>query len=103
MHVMSIRHRPPGGGRLARTRNRLTVLVVALLTAVGTVTALAAAAPALAQNGPGTPPYWAQSPFSVPSGTGASLGFTEYEAENASTNGTIIGPSFVQGALPTEA
>jgi hypothetical protein len=103
MHVMSIRHRPPGGGRLARTRNRLTVLVVALLTAVGTVTALAAAAPALAQNGPGTPPYWAQSPFSVPSGTGASLGFTEYEAENAAYTGKLIGPDFTQGDLATEA
>jgi hypothetical protein len=59
--------------------------------------------PALAENGPGTPPYWAQSPFSVPSGTGASVPFTEYEAESASTNGTIIGPSFLQGSLPSEA
>jgi hypothetical protein len=103
MHVMSIRHRPPGG-RLARTRRRtrLTVLAAALVTAVGIVTALAAG-PALAENGPGTPPYWAQSPFSVPSGTGASLGFTEYEAENATSTGKLIGPDFTQGDLATEA
>src|SRR6202034_557525 len=51
----------------------------------------------------GPPPYWSGSPFSVPSGTGATVPFTEYEAENASTTGTIIGPSFAQGSLPSEA
>ena len=71
------------------------------VTALGTVFAVAVATPAFAQAG--TPPYWAQSPFSVPSGTGATVPFTEYEAENASTNGTIIGPSFAQGSLPSEA
>ena len=105
MHVMSIRHRPPGSGLLARTRRRirLTALAAALVTAAGAATALAAAGPALAENGPGTPPYWAQSPFSVPSGTGASLGFTEYEAENATYTGKLIGPDFTQGDLATEA
>jgi hypothetical protein len=75
--------------------------MAAVATALGTVFAVAVAAPAFAQAG--TPPYWAQSPFSVPSGTGATVPFTEYEAENASTNGTIIGPSFAQGSLPSEA
>ena len=60
-----------------------------------------AAAPAYAQAG--TPPYWSQSPFAVPSGVGASVPFTEYEAVNASTNGTVIGPDFTQGDLATEA
>jgi hypothetical protein len=49
------------------------------------------------------PPYWARSPFSVPSGTGARVPFTEYEAEAASTNGKVIGPDFTQGDLATEA
>ncbi len=49
------------------------------------------------------PPYWAQSPFSVPSGTGVSLPFTEYEAESASNTGKLIGPDFTQGDLATEA
>ena len=39
----------------------------------------------------------------MPSGTGASLGFTEYEAENAAYTGKLIGPDFTQGDLATEA
>jgi hypothetical protein len=107
MHVVSIRHRPPGGLLAwARRRIRLTAMATAVVTAFVTLFALAVAVPAvpaLAQTGAGTPPYWAQSPFSVPGGTGASVPFTEYEAENASTNGTIIGPDFTQGDLATEA
>jgi hypothetical protein len=103
MQLMPIRHRPPGRRAAASRRTRLTAAAVALVTASGTLFGLLTAAPALAQSGPGTPPYWAQSPFSVPSGTGASVPFTEYEAENASTNGTIIGPDFTQGDLATEA
>ncbi|HEY3871771.1 MAG TPA: choice-of-anchor D domain-containing protein, partial [Actinocrinis sp.] len=99
---MSIRHRPPDGPRAAVThRGRFIALAAAAVTALGVAPALLAATPAFAQ--PGTPPYWAQSPFNVPSGTGASLGFTEYEAESASTTGTIIGPDFAQGDLATEA
>jgi hypothetical protein len=69
----------------------------ALFTLPGVVFATSASADA------GTPPYWAQSPFNVPSGIGASVPFTEYEAENGATNGSIIGPSFAQGGLATEA
>jgi len=103
MHVMLIRHRSPGGrpAGARRRRVRLIAMAAAAITAIGTLSALSFAVPALAQAG--TPPYWAQSPFSVPSGTGASVPFTEYEAEAASTNGTIIGPSFAQGTLPSEA
>jgi hypothetical protein len=86
-----------------RHRGRLVAAVVATVTAFAALPVLFAAAPAYAENGPGTPPYWAQSPFSVPSGTGASVPFTEAEAEAASTNGTVIGPSFAQGQLATEA
>ena len=102
MHAMFFFHKPPGGPPAgARPRTRLVALAAAVITALGTVFAVALATPALAQAG--TPPYWAQSPFSVPSGTGATVPFTEYEAESASTNGTIIGPSFAQGSLPSEA
>jgi hypothetical protein len=75
----------------------------AAVTAIVTVLGLLTAAPALAQNGPGTPPYWSMSPFSVPSGTGASVPFTEYEAVNAPYTGSVIGPDFTQGDLATEA
>src|SRR6202012_1400999 len=50
-----------------------------------------------------TPPYWAQSPFSVPSGTGVNLPFTEYEAESANFTGKLIRPDFTQGDLATKA
>ena len=92
------RHRRPVG---AGSRKRLTA--AAVLTAFFTLLGLVAGTSAFAQSSPGTPPYWAQSPFSVPAGVGANVPFTEYEAENAATNGTIIGPDFTQGALATEA
>ena len=72
-------------------------------TALFTLPALVAAAPAMAQASAGTPPYWSQNPTDVPSGVGASLPFTEYEAVSASNDGTVIGPSFAQGTLPSEA
>jgi hypothetical protein len=99
---MSTRLWPPGDQPVrARRRTRLTALAAAAVTVAGAALTLAAM-PAHAA-GPGTPPYWAGSPFSVPSGTGASVPFTEYEAESASTTGHLIGPDFTQGDLATEA
>ena len=73
-------HRTPASA--PPLRRRVTALATAAATAVAGAALVFGAAPAHAMNGPGTPPYWAQSPFSVPSGTGASLPFTEYEAES---------------------
>jgi hypothetical protein len=102
MHAMFFFRKPPGGPPAgARRRTRLVALAAAVVTGLGTVLAVAVAAPAFAAAG--TPPYTAGSPFSVPSGTGATVPFTEYEAESASTTGSIIGPSFAQGSLPSEA
>ncbi len=86
----------------ARSWKRLAALAAAVFTALGTVLALAVATPGVAQAAT-APPYWAQSPFNVPSGTGVNLPFTEYEAESASTTGKLIGPDFTQGDLATEA
>lgn len=36
-------------------------------------------------------------------GTGATVPYREIEAEDATTNGTVIGPSYTQGFLPNEA
>ena len=73
--------RPP------RTLRRLIALAgsSALLASGG---ALVAAAPA-----------WA----AATGGSGASLPYTEVQAENSATNGTIIGPSYTQGQLADEA
>jgi hypothetical protein len=99
MRLRSADHPPTAAAR----RARLIAATVAAATAFATLPAVLGGSPALAMNGPGTPPYWAQSPFNVPSGIGASLPFTEYEAEAAGTNGTVIGPDFTQGDLATEA
>jgi hypothetical protein len=85
-----------------RQRGRFAAVLVAVLAALAGVV-LPALAPATANAQAGTPPYWSASPFAVPSGTGASVPFTEYAAVNATTNGSTIGPSFVQGTLPSEA
>jgi Pectate lyase superfamily protein/F5/8 type C domain/Abnormal spindle-like microcephaly-assoc'd, ASPM-SPD-2-Hydin len=86
----------------ARSWKRLAAYAAALVTALGTVLALAVATPMVAQAAT-APPYWPQSPFNVPSGTGVNLPFTEYEAENASNTGKLVGPDFTQGDLATEA
>ena len=86
----------------ARSWKRLAAYAAALVTALGTVLALAVATPMVAQAAT-APPYWPQSPFNVPSGTGVNLPFTEYEAENASNTGKLIGPDFTQADLATEA
>ncbi len=115
MPAMSLRHSPPGPGAAPRhgaaprnsaaprPRTRLAALAAAVVTAIAAAAAVAVAAPVSARAATAAPPYWARSPFSVPSGTGASVPFTEYEAEAASTNGTVIGPDFTQGGLATEA
>jgi hypothetical protein len=45
------------------------------------------------------------SPFDVPSGVGASVPFTEYEAEgtHATNTGSTIGPDYTQGTVASEA
>ena len=94
---------PPGRTpvKAGRRRGRLTALALVAATALFTLPALVAATPAMAQAG--TPPYWSQNPTDVPSGVGESLPFVEYEAVNAANTGTVIGPSFAQGTLPSEA
>ena len=78
--------RPP------RTLRRLIALAgsTALLASGG---ALVAAAPAWA----------AAAATSATGGGGANLPYTEVQAENSATNGTVIGPSYTQGQLADEA
>jgi hypothetical protein len=79
---------------------------------IGTVAAIGFAGPASAQPAAlgksiphGSAPHGQpRSPFAVGTGAGATIGgLTEYEAESASTNGTIVGPDYTQGDLATEA
>jgi hypothetical protein len=90
-------------GALARHPRRFAAMTIAAATALAGLPAVLGTASAHAAGGAGTPPYWAQSPFNVPSGTGVSLPFTEYEAEASTNTGKLIGPDFTQGDLATEA
>ena len=101
---MSINYRLAGRPPTTASRSRrFATLALAAATAAATLPALLFAAPASAASGAGTPPYWADSAFNVPSGVGASVPFTEYQAVNASTTGTLLSPSYVQGSLASEA
>ncbi len=72
-------------------RPRLTALLAV------TATTLAASALAIA-TGAGS----AQAAAAT-GGAGAPLAYVELQAENAATNGTVIGPSYTQGQLADEA
>jgi hypothetical protein len=99
--AMLFHHRSRTRHSSATRRRRQLIAGVAATILAALLPLAGAAVPAYAQAG--TPPYWSQSPFAVPSGAGASVPFTEYEAVNASSNGTVIGPDFTQGDLATEA
>jgi F5/8 type C domain/Pectate lyase superfamily protein/Abnormal spindle-like microcephaly-assoc'd, ASPM-SPD-2-Hydin len=102
--VLRRHHTPPDRTPLtAGRRGKFTALAMVAATALFTLPAMLAANPAMAATGAGTPPYWSQNPTNVPSGVGASLPFTEYEAVSAANTGTVIGPSFAQGTLASEA
>ncbi|GLY16622.1 hypothetical protein Kisp01_36370 [Kineosporia sp. NBRC 101677] len=82
---------------------------VAALTVTGllcaTVTAVSAAAQTNAPDEAGQQKASASaaiSPIGIP-GRGASVPFREIEAEDAATNGTLIGPDRTYGRLPSEA
>jgi parallel beta-helix repeat protein len=47
-------------------------------------------------------PAWAAAALAT-GGSGASLPYTEVQAENSATSGTVIGPSYTQGQLADEA
>src|SRR3954452_19851171 len=70
----------------ARGRRLGAVLGAATLVAAGV--AVAVATPALA---------------AATGGVGATLPYVEVQAENAATNGTVIGPSAAYNTLPAEA
>ena len=73
----------------------------AVITAVATAGLGLASTPALAQPAP-VVTRAALNPALV-AGRGASVGFAEQEAENATTNGTVIGPGRSAYTLPAEA
>jgi len=102
-------HRRPAGKlprRQPRVHSRVRQAAVATVAALAAISAGAvlfwadAPSPVRAQS------VQALSPFSVPSGQGASIdGLTEYLAagSGATTNGTVIGPDYTQGHPATEA
>ncbi|MDF3287913.1 discoidin domain-containing protein [Streptomyces silvisoli] len=65
------------------------------------VAAVCAAVFALAAPGWAVPARTA--PADATGGRGATVPFTTYEAENAATNGTVVGPDYTQGTVASEA
>src|SRR5262245_35817444 len=77
---------------------RQTALVAVVVAGFGVV---AGAGPAVAGSGP-VVTRAAIDPALV-AGRGANVGFAEQEAENAVTDGTVIGPGTAAYTLPAEA
>jgi len=93
------------GGRRRRGAALTVLAALTLITAslaVGGFARPALAQPiAAARPAPHGQPL---SPLAVGNGAGAAIqGMTEYEAESATTSGTVIGPDYTQGDLATEA
>src|ERR1700678_3021347 len=74
------------GSTAGRRRGPILILLSILALIASFVTAASVARPAAAQSTPG-----------------ADVPFTEYNSVNASTNGTILGPDYSFGSLPSEA
>jgi F5/8 type C domain/Right handed beta helix region len=87
------RHRQ--GGPVARR-------VAAAVAAGACAAALAGAAPFATTASAAPHPHAADRPAAA-AAVGASTPFTTYEAENAATNGTKIGPDYTQGTVASEA
>ncbi len=83
-------------------RNRRRGLAVVLAFAVAAATALTAVTLAGAPDAHAAAGVPAPSPIGIP-GRGATVPFTEYEAEYANTNGTLIGPDRTYTHLASEA
>src|SRR6476620_9534891 len=69
-------------------RRRVGAVVMAAALVAGGAATIALAGPALA---------------AASGGVGATLPYVEVQAENSTTNGSVIGPSAVYGTLPAEA
>ena len=81
------------------TRRRSSVLLAAATAAAVAAGGLALAV--TAQTATAAPTVSSVSPFAVSGG--ASVPFTEYEAESAATNGSLLGPDYTQGTVASEA
>ncbi|WP_196439722.1 glycosyl hydrolase family 28-related protein [Planomonospora sp. ID67723] len=81
--------------------------VAAAVTAVATALGVASGGPAVAGTGAagGPAPVVTRAALdpSLVAGRGADVGFVEQEAENAATDGTVIGPDRSAYTLPAEA
>ncbi|MBG0827566.1 right-handed parallel beta-helix repeat-containing protein [Planomonospora sp. ID67723] len=86
---------------------RIMAAVAAAVTAVATALGVASGGPAVAGTGAagGPAPVVTRAALdpSLVAGRGADVGFVEQEAENAATDGTVIGPDRSAYTLPAEA
>jgi hypothetical protein len=85
--------------------SRITATAALTATVVALVAAAVAAEPAAVAAPPGAAAVVTRAALApaLVAGRGASVDFAEQEAENAATNGTIIGPARSAYTLPAEA
>ncbi|MGA5702441.1 glycosyl hydrolase family 28-related protein [Peterkaempfera bronchialis] len=101
--------RPITGTGTRRSRGPLRRVATAVATAATVALGLLPGGTALAttgaKGGASAPPVVTRAALapSLVAGRGASLGMAEQEAENAATNGTVIGPDRTAYTLPAEA
>src|SRR5262245_43227975 len=86
--------------KMLRARHRTGLVICSLLLPAGGAVAAATDAASAAANS--TVAAGATSALSVP-GRGANVPFTGYEAEEAVTNATVVGPDRTPGTLASEA
>ena len=94
------------GAQAARSRRPRHIAAVIMALAVTAGLGVASGSPALASPDSAAPaPVVTRAALdpSLVAGRGADLGFVEQEAENAATNGTVIGPGTAAYTLPAEA
>ena len=85
-----------GGGTVSAPSLFVRVVLAMLFIPVGIVSVALASGPSVpAERSPAVP--------TSDSGQGARVGFTEYSAVGAQTNGAVIGPSYNLYTLPAEA
>jgi hypothetical protein len=89
-------------GRVTAAAAGTASLAAAAFLAVVAAPAPAASAAAASPAAPASTAH-ATSAAAATGGSGASLPYTEVQAESSATNGTVIGPSYTQGQLADEA
>jgi len=97
-------HHSPEAGRHRHWRSGIAAMAIVLVAGACVAAAAGTWQTRPGAKAPAAPRRALLSPFGLDNGEGAAVrGMTEYEAEDAVTDATVLGPGFVQGTLTNEA